>query len=121
MKLTGSDLVDSIAVKRHRLTMATLTVRDLPDDIRTQLRIRAAQNGRSMEAEVRRVLEQAVRQEPTLPVADRVRRMQAEVAKWIPKGSYTVDDFLREKREETAREEAEYRSSLLNRADTQRL
>lgn len=40
--------------------MATLTVRDLPDDVRDKLRIRAAENGRSMEAEVRTVLAVAV-------------------------------------------------------------
>ena len=98
--------------------MATITVRDLPDDVRDRIRIRAAQNGRSMEAEVRRVLEQAVLKEPTIPVADRVRRLQAEVAKWIPKGSYTVDDYLREKREEAASEEADHAPSQVGGAET---
>lgn len=32
--------------------MATLTIRDLDDEIRDKLRIRAADHGRSMEAEV---------------------------------------------------------------------
>jgi antitoxin FitA len=36
--------------------MATLTVRGLDDDTRARLRIRAARNGRSMEAEVRAIL-----------------------------------------------------------------
>jgi plasmid stability protein len=36
--------------------MATLTIRNLPDAVRDRLRIRAAQNGRSMEAEARDVL-----------------------------------------------------------------
>ena len=41
--------------------MASLTVRNLPDETHRALRIRAAQNGRSTEAEVRAILEQAVK------------------------------------------------------------
>jgi antitoxin FitA len=41
--------------------MASITVRNLPDETHRALRIRAAQNGRSTEAEVREILEQAVR------------------------------------------------------------
>lgn len=40
--------------------MATLTVRDLDDDVRDRLRIQAARNGRSMEAEARAILTTAV-------------------------------------------------------------
>ena len=36
--------------------MATLTVRNLDEAVKAQLRIRAAQNGRSMEAEARAIL-----------------------------------------------------------------
>lgn len=36
--------------------MATLTVRDLDDTLKAKLRVRAAENGRSMEAEVRAIL-----------------------------------------------------------------
>lgn len=36
--------------------MATLTVRGLDDETRARLRVRAAQHGRSMEAEVRAIL-----------------------------------------------------------------
>jgi antitoxin FitA len=41
--------------------MAMLTVRNLPDEVHRALRIRAATHGRSTEAEVRAILEQAVR------------------------------------------------------------
>ncbi len=41
--------------------MASLTIRNLDDDVKEQLRVRAAKNQRSMEAEVRAVLTQAVR------------------------------------------------------------
>ncbi|MBF6227532.1 FitA-like ribbon-helix-helix domain-containing protein [Nocardia abscessus] len=40
--------------------MARLTVRDLPDEVREALRVRAAQHGRSTEAEVRAILIEAV-------------------------------------------------------------
>ncbi|RQU11189.1 Arc family DNA-binding protein [Burkholderia cenocepacia] len=40
--------------------MPVITVRNLPDEVHRALRIRAAQHGRSTEAEVRAILEQAV-------------------------------------------------------------
>jgi len=40
--------------------MATITVRDLPDDVRDALKARARRHGRSMEAEARAVLAAAV-------------------------------------------------------------
>ena len=40
--------------------MASITIRNLDDDIRTRLRVRAAGNGRSMEEEVRQILRSAV-------------------------------------------------------------
>ena len=41
--------------------MAGLTVRNLPDEVHRALRVRAAEHGRSTEAEVRAILEDAVR------------------------------------------------------------
>ena len=40
--------------------MATLTIRDVDDRLRTLLRVRAARHGRSMEAEVREILRLAL-------------------------------------------------------------
>ena len=40
--------------------MATLTVRNLPDEVHRALRVRAARRGRSTEAEVRAILEETV-------------------------------------------------------------
>lgn len=40
--------------------MAMLTVRNLPDEVHRALRVRAAQHGQSMEAEVREILEAAI-------------------------------------------------------------
>lgn len=40
--------------------MASITIRNLDDDIRTRLRVLAASNGHSMEEEVRQILRKAV-------------------------------------------------------------
>lgn len=47
--------------------MATVTIRNLPDAVHRALKVRAAQHGRSTEAEIREILGQAA-----MP-ADRVR------------------------------------------------
>ncbi len=41
-------------------TVAALSIRDLDDEVRERLRLRAAGNGRSMESEVRAILTEAV-------------------------------------------------------------
>ena len=41
--------------------MAAISIRDLDDQVRDRLRMRAAANGRSMEAEARAILTDAVR------------------------------------------------------------
>ncbi len=43
--------------------MASVTVRNLPDETHRALRVRAAMHGRSTEAEIRAILESAVRPE----------------------------------------------------------
>lgn len=40
--------------------MATLTIRDFDDELKAALRVRAAEHGRSMEAEVRAILRAAL-------------------------------------------------------------
>jgi plasmid stability protein len=40
--------------------MAALSIRDLDDTVKEKLRVRAAEHGRSMEAEVRAILAEAV-------------------------------------------------------------
>jgi plasmid stability protein len=43
--------------------MASITVRNLDDDVKIRLRVRASTNGRSMEEEVRVILREAVSRE----------------------------------------------------------
>ena len=79
--------------------MATLTIRNLPDDVRDKLRVRAAQNGRSMEAEARDVLASSL-EEPRsrATAAERIRRAQALISPYLPKEGSIVDEFLRGRR-----------------------
>lgn len=50
--------------------MAILTVRNVPDEVHRALRVRAAQHGRSTEAEVREILAAAVKPEKRVRVGD---------------------------------------------------
>ena len=56
--------------------MATLTIRNIEPSIKERLRVRAAQNGRSMEAELRAIVTDAI-EAPTRPpemnLYDRIR------------------------------------------------
>ena len=44
--------------------MASITIRNLDDEVKARLRLRAASNGRSMEEEVRLILRDAVGRKP---------------------------------------------------------
>ena len=44
------------------MILASITIRNLDDEVKTRLRVRAANNGRSMEQEVRMILREAVGQ-----------------------------------------------------------
>lgn len=48
--------------------MPAVTVRNLPEETHRALKVRAAQNGRSTEAEIRVILEQAVSPKPRLKI-----------------------------------------------------
>ena len=71
--------------------MATITIRNLDDDLKHQLRIRAAQHGRSMEGEVRDILTKAVR--PVAAGADWVKSVRAL---FEPLGGVDLPEISRE-------------------------
>jgi plasmid stability protein len=63
--------------------MATLTIRKVDPEVQKRLRVRAAENGRSMEAELRQILKDAVggataaerqEEESGLSLAEAIRR-----------------------------------------------
>lgn len=60
--------------------MATLTIRDLDDEVKRRLRVRAAEKGVSMEAEVRAILGEAVRDQAEEEPGAWYRRMRERLA-----------------------------------------
>ncbi len=89
--------------------MATLTIRNLDDRTHRALRIRAAENGRSVEEEVRRILADvadgvSVSQRPLSPAELKAALKKAQAFFAPMKESYSVDKFIAEKRKEAARE-----------------
>ena len=93
--------------------MASLTIRNIPDDQHSALRVRAAKAGRSMEEEVRLMIAEAVANENRsddairADIEARVARAQAIVREAhggvLPTGR--VDAFIRERREAAERGE----------------
>lgn len=63
--------------------MATLTIRNVPDDVKQALRVKAAENGRSLEEALRQLLSEEVKG-PAQPAsridADEILRRAAELA-----------------------------------------
>ena len=59
--------------------MASLTIRNLPEETHRALRIRAAQHGRSTEAEIRAILEDTVRPAGRLKIGSLIHQIAQEV------------------------------------------
>ncbi len=76
--------------------MAQLTVRGIPDEVAAALKARAAQAGRSAEAEHRRILEEALqsRSGPDFFELARTRRVK------LPPGTPSTTELLRRDRDE---------------------
>jgi len=102
--------------------MATLTIRNLPDHVRDELRVRAARNGRSMEAEARALLEKGVVTEPAsneagakgsalseAEIRERVKAIQAALRPYAPRDMLASEQLIAERRLEAQREAAEAR------------
>jgi plasmid stability protein len=60
--------------------MATLTIRNLDQAVKERLRIRAAEHGRSMEAEARRILQTALGESARAPERNLYERIHARFA-----------------------------------------
>ena len=71
--------------------MASITIRNLDDGVKTRLRVRAANNGRSMEEEARNILREAVERE-----AEPRNLAQAIRARFTPLGGVELDLPVRE-------------------------
>lgn len=58
--------------------MPTLTIRNLSEEVHRALRLRAARRGRSTEAEVRMIIEEAVRPPKRLRIGSEIQRIGRE-------------------------------------------
>jgi len=58
--------------------MASITVRNVPDEVHRALRVLAAQHGRSAEAEIRDILEQAVKPAKRVRLGDALAALVRE-------------------------------------------
>lgn len=75
--------------------MAMLTVRNLPDDVHRALRVRAAQHGRSTEAEVREILAVVVKPEKRLRLGDALASLGRKIG--LADEEFAVFDKVRDK------------------------
>lgn len=106
--------IDSNASNDYIESMAVLTIRNLPDEIRNRLRVRASRNGRSMEAEARAIIAGAVNAPAPQTLQETIAKVQAWAAgaqrKSRPAGKGAkpqgggVKSFLRDRRREAIRE-----------------
>jgi antitoxin FitA len=79
--------------------VATLTVRNLDDNTVRRLRIRAAEHGRSAEAEHREILRSALAvQDSRQQHADAAERLAAFRRRTAGRGSHSVETLLAESR-----------------------
>ena len=80
--------------------MAQVLVRDLPEETAAWLKERAAEAGRSLEAEPRDILDQAAqpsREERRREALEALRKIRARSRPWRP-GEPTAADMIREDR-----------------------
>jgi plasmid stability protein len=82
--------------------MATLTTRNLPEEVRNHLRVAAARNGRSMEAEARATLVQKFARERTKVdpgvIRERIQLAQKAIARHLPGDRQLLEEFLADRK-----------------------
>jgi antitoxin FitA len=75
--------------------MATVTVRNLPDEVHRALRVRAAMHGHSTEAEIRDILETTVRPPERLRLGTALAKLGRSVG--LTDEDFAVFDQLQDK------------------------
>lgn len=75
--------------------MAILTVRNVPDDVHRALRVRAAQHGRSTEAEVREILAAVVKPEKRVRVGEALAAIGRKIG--LTNEDFAVFERVRDK------------------------
>ena len=78
--------------------MATLYVRDVPERLYKRLRARARRNGRSLNAEILELIDEAVLRELTSEeITDRLAELAAEID--LPSDAPRPEDIIRQERD----------------------
>jgi len=78
--------------------VATLYVRDVPEKLYKRLRARARRNGRSLNAEVLELIDEAVLRELTSDeITDRLAELAAEID--LPSDAPRPEDIIRQERD----------------------
>ena len=75
--------------------MAILTIRNVPDDVHRALRVRAAQHGRSTEAEVREILAAVVKPEKRVRVGEALAAIGRKIG--LTNEDFAVFERVRDK------------------------
>ncbi|HHY48396.1 MAG TPA: plasmid stabilization protein [Alphaproteobacteria bacterium] len=75
--------------------MAILTVRNVPDEVHRALRVRAAQHGRSTEAEVREILAAAVKPSSRVRVGEALAAIGRKIG--LTNEDFAVFERVRDK------------------------
>jgi len=75
--------------------MAILTVRNVPDDVHRALRVRAAQHGRSTEAEVREILAAVVKPSSRVRVGEALAAIGRKIG--LTNEDFAVFERVRDK------------------------
>ena len=75
--------------------MAILTVRNVPDDVHRALRVRAAQHGRSTEAEVREILAAVVKPEKRVRMGEALAAIGRKIG--LTNEDFAVFESVRDK------------------------
>ncbi len=95
--------IDGNDINAYNDGMATINIRNLPDDVHVRLRIKAAKAGRSMEAEAREIITRACS-------GERDRFDSGGLQAWVSslygrrKPAKVVEDLIRERRRESEKE-----------------
>ena len=97
--------------------MASLTIRNLPEEVRKALRMRAAANGRSVESELRHIIGEAVAAAPDRETYLQIlAETQREAAAFAVPNLLASDELIAERHLEAWKETVETNEWLSERA-----
>ena len=92
-----NEVIDINDFKHYRHIMATITIRNLDDEVKRKLRLRAARHDRSMEAEARAILSKATQAfvDDELPTSPDAYLHKIQKARKLWKPNMDVNEVLK--------------------------